>query len=343
MPATLEQARAEVTTFDERQAQILRSVDHMLSVHDAWESDPKAPDVPSEALEQAILAAIETCTHGGIPAQCRHLCTTAIPRLAFEWEEYADGRSRRPDGTPVARFWAAFKAVIDARKGAQRFVYKRPEPVHELLRQGVSFEQIGRHMYGYRGEGPFLRDDMVIIELILQEAKEPGSVVPPDWIHGAELERKRQWEQAVDERLAAASARENDQTETAVDRMPIKDFLLQGADPQVIANVKGVPVDDVYKVAQKLQEQGLWPPRQPGEPEASAAKESQQASSSDAQGDDADDDEDEMFDALTFIEDNQASMGVAELIAGLKEHGVKMTAKQVQSTIARLAKAKATA
>lgn len=342
MTATLEQARTAIRATD-RQSQILDAVDHMLRVHDLWESDPKAPDVPSQALEEAILGAIDTCEHGDIPAQCRELCTVAMARLRLEWDMYANEDARRSDGSPTARFWAAFKAVVTARQGAVPFVPKRVEPVKELIRQQVSYDQIARHIYGYRGKGPFIREDGSIdIDAILREAEKPGSVVPPDWLHPLELQRKQEYEQTAVYRLSAATARENGDTaeegRTSVDRATIEDFLLQGAMPHVIANVKGVPLSEVLAVQNrlyaegKLKLEGSAPVAETAPAPAPEAKPAETPAAAPAPTP-------PNFDAKTFIAEHAATCGVPEIVAGLKENGVKMTQKQVQAMISELNKA----
>lgn len=331
MSATLEAARANAATGETRLNEILNAVDHMLAVHDAWENDPKSPDVPSQALEEAILWAIEACTHGDIPANCRELCVVAMPRLAFEWEQYANGveRSRRPDGTPTARFWATFKAVVMARAGATSYIPKTIEPVKELLRQGVGHDQIAREIWGYNGKGPFLRADQSIDHVkILEEADKPG-MHTAGWVHPVEARRARDHQNQLEHRLAAATRREEDQQETAVDRTSIEDFLIQGAEPAIIANVKAVPLDEVLAVQRRLQADGkLKSTEAPSGPPAPAAP-----VASSAPEDGADD-----FDALEYIAANCQTQGVPEIVAGLKDHGVKMTAKQVQKAIAEIPK-----
>lgn len=340
MTATLEQARSAIRATD-RQSVILEAVDHMLRVHDAWEADPKAPDVPSQALEDAILQAIDTCEHGDIPAQCRELCTVAMPRLRFEWDQYATEDARRQDGSPTARFWAAFKAVISARKGAVPFVPKRVEPVRELIRQQVGYDQIARHIYGYRGEGPFLRaDGSIDIDAILREADKPGSVVPADWMHPLEAQRKRDFEQTSEFRLTTATARENGDNEpkTSVDRATIEDFLLQGAMPHVIANVKAVPLSEVLAVQSRMLSEGKLKPE--GAEEAAPTPEAAAPTTSGGEGPV---EPSQTFDAQAFIAEHASGgCGVPDIVAGLKENGVKMTAKQVQKVITDLKAASAT-
>src|SRR6185437_1418964 len=107
-------------------------------------------------------------------------------RLMEEFRGYNQreyGKVRPESGAPGPSFWAAAKAVAVARAGADAPVVERLEPVHVLIAQGVTYDQIARHIYGRRGEGPFLQaNGAPDVALIEQEANEPGSVIPKDWI-----------------------------------------------------------------------------------------------------------------------------------------------------------------
>lgn len=329
---TSQQARIG-ESYSQREQEILQAVDHMLREHDAWESDPLAPAVPSESIEKAILWAVDICTHGDIPARCRDLCVVAMPRLGFEWDSYADPEqsNRRSDGTPTARFWAAFQAVIAARHGSEPFSPKRPQPVAELLQQGVSYEQIANHIYGYRGRGPFVRENgLVDIQSIKKEAATPGSVIPADWLHPLEAQRMRDWESSVEHRLSVAKAREESQAETAVDARSIEDFLLQGAAPDIIAKVKGVTIDEVQAVVRRLQADQKWPPQTEHDGENAS-----DPTTTDG-GEQGQEKESSEFDAMAYIAENCRTQGATEIAAALREQGVKMTAKQVGAAITEL-------
>lgn len=331
MPATLEATRESVMNSN-REKEILSAVDHLIKTHDDWESDPNAPAMITQAIEEAILAACEICEQGDIPAKCRQLCTVAVPRLRFEWDDYADG-NRRTDGTPTARFWAAFKDVIEARKGAVPFVEKRPEPVAELLAQKVSYEQIARHIYGHNGKGPFLRNDGSIdIAAIKAEGAKPGSVIEDSWMHPLEVERKRKWEAEVDGRLTALTAREENEPRKHVDPRTIEDFLREGARPDVIARVKMVEIGEVLAVKNRLDDEEASQKRQmEQQTEAAPQNASHESKPPEAGGSSHE------FDVDGFVQQQlTANLGIPEITEALKQQGVKMTQKAVREIAERL-------
>ena len=238
-----------------RTGEILGAVDTLIQVHDEWENDPQAPDVPSEKLEAAIEDVIAIVDSGDIPETCREL-TTAIGRVSIEWEKYREGIERLPDGRPVGRFWGAMAAVFEARKGASPFIPKRPEPVSELLRQNVSHRQIALHIYGDGKTGPFVdKSGQPDIRLINQESAKPGSVIPDDWVHPRELELLRKYEETSRRQLQAIHDRQNEGD--GVDPATIEELLREGAYPAQVARAKRVPIQDVLAVMHRLAAEGV--------------------------------------------------------------------------------------
>lgn len=326
MPVMLEEARVAASSGDRRQ-DILNAVDHLLRVHDDWENDPKAPDTVSEAMEKALLVAFEVCEHGDIPSSCRQLCTVAIPRLRFEWEEFASGDKRRHNGTPMASFWASFKGVVSARKEAVPFIPRKPEPAKYLHENGVPFTQIARQILGYvRPDGtfrkedcPFLREDgSVDMNLLQQEIDKPNSVLPKDWIHPLERERQRQWEREVDGRLVALTAREENEPNRPVEKMSVEDYLMQGALADVVARVKMIPISEVMATEARLKAEGKIPTedgsdQSPSQPQV-----------------EHDQSVDEVLDVESFVKSQlDANKSIPEISAELKKRGVKKTQKEL--------------
>jgi hypothetical protein len=235
----------------DRTEQIVAAVDHLIQVHDDWEADEKAPIVPTEAFELALTAAVETCDGGDTPIQCREL-VTAVSRLGFEWNEYVDGKMDRQQ-RPVGSFWAAFRGMLTARQIASVSAPKRIEPVAELVAQKVSYHQIAFHIYGHNGKGPFVSAaGQPDVAKILQEAQTPGSVIPPDWVHPADAERRRQEVAALHRRLTSVARRDADKPEPYRDKASVEQLLREGQYPDVIASVKGVGLDEVLATAEQL-------------------------------------------------------------------------------------------
>lgn len=235
-----------------RTQEILEAVDHLIQVHDDWESDPQTPEVPTQEFEQAVLHAASVCD-GDVPAPCRELVDT-VSRLHLEWDKYADGQMR-PDHRPVGSFWAAFREMLHAREGARPVVPVKPEPVSVLLKQKVPYRQIAYHIYGDGKSGPLVGEDgQPDLGKIHQEADKPGSVIPADWLHPDHIERMERQRSEFERRLKAVSKSAEDFEE---DPATIEDLLREGQYPAVVAKVKGVPINDVMEAVKKLQKNGI--------------------------------------------------------------------------------------
>ena len=235
---------------------ILGAVDYLISVHDEWESDPTAPDVPTAAFEEALIAIEKSC-EGDIPLRCREV-HTAVQRLVFEWNEYAGGVRNR--NKPVPRFWGAFRSLLNARQGAVLRPMRRPEPVSALLAQKVSYQQIAFHIWGCRGQGPLVNHaGQPDIAKIHEEADKPGSVIPPEWHHPDEMARHQHAVAQSVQRIESVQRLEQENDFT-VDPASIEDLLAEGQFPNVIARVKRVSVEEVYQIA-KLK--GIKPNERP--------------------------------------------------------------------------------
>lgn len=238
-----------------RTGEILEAVDLLIQVHDDWESDPKAPDVPTAKFEEAVLACVEVCNLGDTPSKCREL-VDAVSRMGVEWEKYAGGEMG-PGHRPRGSFWGAMRAVFHAREGAAPLQHQPIEPVSLLLKQGVSQQQIALHIYGDGKTGPLVGPNgQPDATKILQEADNPGSVIPKGWVHPREDERISAHRERLKHRLAAAERHEDLDRQTE-DPATVEELLREGAFPQQVARVKNVPLDEVLQVAEKLRAEGV--------------------------------------------------------------------------------------
>lgn len=189
-----------------RLTEILAATDELIRVHNAWESDAAAPIYPTADFERAVEHCIEALRRGDIPQPCLQLAN-ALNEFDVQWQLYANG-NHRSDGTPYSDFWAAFRAVLDARHIAHPQPPKYVEPVAQLRAQGVSDRQIAHHIYGHNGTGPFLDNGQIRSDLIDQEARDPGSVLGAErWIHPSERERQQRAQVSHAETLAAVDER----------------------------------------------------------------------------------------------------------------------------------------
>ncbi len=327
-----------------RTDEILQAVDQLLAVHDAWEADETAPVQPTEAFENAIIAAIETGDNGDIPAQCREVCQ-ALARLRVEWDAYATGLARTADLRPVGRFWGAFRNLINCRAGATPHVPKQPEPVYLLLEQRVSDYQIAFHIWGHGGKGPFVTPSgQPDTQKIREEAKEPGKYTA-NWVHPEELRRAQHQQGELKRRLSAVSTRE--EVPQTIEKASVEEMLREGQYPDVIAKVKNVSLEDVLSAARRA---GITPSERPNLASMRAPQEpgsSPQAERA-ASPDDAtiDDDEDELDDdepsqsvEEVILELNDGTRGNAEIKAALAERGFDVTVQKISAVIREAKKA----
>ena len=165
-----------------RKEQILAAVDNLIHVHDAWENDDHSPGVPTEAFEQAVEDCVGIVCTGDLPSDCREI-NTAVGRLAVEWNEYREGRKINGNGTPFDSLWAAYREIVQARRGADAPVKRTLESVAQLREQKVSDFQIAKlygvmhpqsGLYGPTWEGVFFDDNSrVMHDKIDQESKLP--------------------------------------------------------------------------------------------------------------------------------------------------------------------------
>ncbi len=235
-----------MTFLQERTEQLLTAVDNLLRVHDDWEADETAPVQPTAAFEIAIGEAIAVGDEGDIPAQCRDLCV-ALQRLGVEWEKFVNGL-RTPDHRPIASFWGAFRDVIHSRAHSETKELKQPEPVSLLIEQKVPHNQIGRHIWGFQGKGPFINSlGQVDSTKILEEAKEPGKYTK-GWVHPEQIARQRDSQRELSRRLGNASRREQVNAKV-VEKASIVEMLKEGQYPDVIARVKNVSLEAVLEEA----------------------------------------------------------------------------------------------
>ena len=184
-------------------SQILEAVDNLLQIHEDWANnpDPALKYIPPKELEDSANYLFEVSMYADVPATLREL-VAAVDEFRLQWELYATGAIEQNTGGPKATLWRALNKVIATRAVSSELRVKRPEPVKVLLDQKVTPQQIALSIYGYDGKGPFVKDGEIQFELIKQEAENPGSVIPPEWIPPYEEARLRQHHIQVKRRTA---------------------------------------------------------------------------------------------------------------------------------------------
>lgn len=239
-----------MTTTEE----ILAAVDAFLAAHRAWADNELAPSVPTEAYERAVFALTKSCS-GDTPQRCRDV-VTAVGRLTVEWNAYATGTKRqgRKMDQPQQSLWAAVENLANQRRGAEWKCPPLPEPVEHLLKQNVSISQIAMHMYAHKGKGPFLRENSSYDHnLVLQEAREPGSVCKEGWWEALHAEDIGVHVESLRHALPAAERfLTEEEASFTEDPATIEELLREGAFPAQIARVKHTTVDEVLRVAREL-------------------------------------------------------------------------------------------
>lgn len=237
-----------------RVTQILTIADEFLRRLLAWLQDPQGGPAVPERVAVSMYAADQACSKPAkVPETCRPL-QTAISRVVEEHRGYLErelGRYRPENGAPGPGFWAAMKEFAVARQRAEQSLVETLEPVSVLLRQGVTHAQIGRHIYGRRGVGPFLQaNGDVDVPLIEREALEPGTVIPPGWVPPWHAETEARQQRLLNERLELFSSMEVHRQYD--DPCTVEEMLQQGAFVQQIERAKGVSRDDVLDAAKRI-------------------------------------------------------------------------------------------
>mgnify|MGYP006348146317 FL=1 len=336
-----------------RREEILAAVDDLLATHDEWENDPLAPSVPSVAFESAINGAITICAHGDIPGDCRQLIR-AMEDLSVQWIAYEDG-SMEPTGLPKRSFWNAMAEVVRHRQESKHDERPKLESVKILKGQNVTDAQIATiysaNVMTNRGPkrvGPFHDSRGVVLShLIRQEAEQPGSVIPPDWIHPDRQAEMDKVTEANRNRLTRVQGRATDNTPK---EDPLK-LLKDGQYADVVAKVCKMPLADVIALAHEhgievSSRPNLMSERSDYLPKLSESQErvfDAQASRSEdvefvAEPDTTDDDGPETFDAAesirAILDDTGGSADASEIAGLIKErHGETLTTRQVAAFV----------
>lgn len=200
----------------ERREAVLGAVDEFRRVYGTWLNDNRSDEIEEDSpLFDAIEVMVAVCKGGSTPENCLEL-VTAVMRLAEEFRQYCAGVWIEPTKAPTPKFHAAVKAVEEARAGAIPPQETGHESVRELLEvQKVSPRQVAI-MFGYKNPdtgkwtGPFWQDGRVRFDLIEKESREPHSVIPADWVNPREAEKRRRFEEDMQNRLIRIDQRAND-------------------------------------------------------------------------------------------------------------------------------------
>lgn len=229
--------------IQQRRDQILAAVDRMIDIHEKWVDDDEAPNLPTEAVADAIDHAVVACARGDIPADCRRL-TASMGAFAERWAAYKTGDETDGRDGPTRDCWRAFEEVVVQRKGAVVRPPRVYESVRQLRDQKVSDAQIALIYKGlFHDSHGRVRSDLIDLEFAT-----PGAIVPKDWIHPDELARVAEETAALDGQIA--TLRRHGEA-TVIDKASVEELLREGAFPEQVARVKGITLDDVLEIARR--------------------------------------------------------------------------------------------
>lgn len=244
-PATTANASPETR----RESALLSAVDKFLDTHLAWVDS--AEKLLTEDYEDSIRELFDAFETGSLPANCRKLAV-AVDDLSDEWDRYESNVTQLKP-MPGEEFWASVEQVRGERRGAVPEERKPLESVAYLKSTGVTPQQIAviySHMTasGVR-IGPFMRNGIPQVHLVLQELEKPGSIITEGWTHPADEERLSRAQKVESQRIARMEER----------RAPakpcpesIEELLRQSVFPQQIAAMHGVTLTTVLNEAKRL-------------------------------------------------------------------------------------------
>lgn len=235
---------------------IILAADELIRRIIAWTQDEHGePVVPKQVTTQlqTVDGIFSEAGVDNLPEPCQELFlkTRRLSEEHRAWAQREPGKVRQENGAPGPAFWAAVKQFVIYRANADQTLIEVLEPVSVLLKQGVSHMQIGQHIYGRKGIGPFIQaNGDVNVALIEKESNSPGSVIPENWIppwHAEAADRRRK---ELEEKLEVFSKMEVAQHYD--DPCTVEEMLRDGCYVQQIERAKGVTRAEVLEAAAKL-------------------------------------------------------------------------------------------
>lgn len=248
-----------------RTLEIENAVDAFLAAHTDWETSGE--ETLPEDYEDAVNAMLFTVLGSGDMPQSHLRLVAAVADLqtSFEKALIADATG----DTPPDEFWRAIDRLRDRRRNILTPLQPRQtESVRELRRQGVSDNQIALHIYGYAGTGPFINEfGQVDHKKLTQEAEQPGSVIPEDWVHPEERQRIDRELSEARGIIAKVATRPSSYQPEQVQPGPesIEDLLRQNVHVDQITRIKLVSLNEVLDEAERLNLAYSYSPGYTGE------------------------------------------------------------------------------
>jgi hypothetical protein len=226
-------------------------------------------DSPDDHLPESLEDAINTCCAvicGNVPSHLTQQLYNAGLFFAAAWQDVLNGNVAS-NGEPGKQFWETLQVLRN-----QLIVIDEPpvvdqRTVAEMLEDYDQdwpgrFEQIAKDFGRYnsdtgRWSGPFFNSHGGFLEhKVRQEAKEPGSVLGPDWVHPTILAKREAATKQAEARLKQIQSGLFVEKKPTVDKTPIDQQLREGQYPDVIAKHSGVTIQQVLAIA---KEHGIVP------------------------------------------------------------------------------------
>lgn len=299
-----------------------------------------------EHTVKAIEYAVAVCHSGDTPSECQQLACIAMPKLGEELRQYLLGQdgSAQPDGLAGPMFWKAAGNIKELLFTVETSEPEQLEPVHALLSQKVSHEQIAKYIYGFRGEGPFiLKNGMVDYAAVDREAKYPGSVIPKGWIHPSKKKMADDRQKGLGREMEVYRELEKG-PKRYEDPQSVEEMLYAGAFIQQIEKGKNVSREHVLAVAGQLglkavdgpeyrQTMNLKLPETKPLEERMAAAIGEPAAPSPLPGVTAEQDAQFINEQILSVHEGNPNMGSAEIVASLIEQGISVNSQKVAAVL----------
>lgn len=243
---------------------LMRREDLLISalqaVLDEWDTWQRSEATGREELPEPFLVALDDCCtiweSGDIPERCRSILLP-VNRLTSHYKDFSTYVSSR-EPTPRREFWETLGELKNALTWAPPAVAEfYCESIAELMEQKVSPLQIAL-IYSHEGRGPFLVNGQPQPALVQREFRNPGSVLPADFVHPrtiAEREAAAQYTNFVALRAKQLKERETVRaasfafTSAQLSTGPetVEDLLAQGLNDYQISVTKMMPIEAVQR------------------------------------------------------------------------------------------------
>lgn len=249
-----------------RRADIIRAIDALIDAHDKWCDDLTTTGIDDGSdLDAALQVAISTICYGDVPADCREIADR-MRRVELEYQAYVDRAKVTTEGEPVQAFWSAFRDVLETYRKVRIAVEGRVlKSVKEYKAEGLNDYQIAVQ-FGLRVDGRwtgifFSEHGQPLSRQIEQEADEPGSVIPADFVHpedqiirqklNIELQGHLDRATQVEEQSKAGIVQKSEAERLKEIESDVIAFLKEGALPWQVAKRFEITLNQVDDVAKR--------------------------------------------------------------------------------------------